>query len=132
MLRYWGEDPSVSRVGVRRGEAFEEVLPVTEALTHLLSAAEQQTPPLKDTAGDAGLGADHRVVSYWVSQAERGTRVEAVLPRVQAAWFRHVARLQSERDSKLRDLLLDEAKRDVGPLGIDSQKADAALRWPSP
>jgi hypothetical protein len=128
VLRYWGEDPSVSRVGVRRGEAFQEELPAAEALTHLLSAAEQKTPPLKDTAGDAGSGADHRVVSYWVYQAERGTRVEAVLPRVQAAWFRSVAQVQREEAGKLRELLLEQAKREVGPLGIDLQKADAALR----
>jgi hypothetical protein len=126
-VRYWGDDPTVYREGARAGAAFSEELSASEGVAYLLSQAAQETPPIKDNAGNAFFGYDDRVVAYWVYQAEQGHSVDAALPQVQAAWFRAVAHSR-EYSADVRKVLLDEAKRQSVVLRLDARKADAALR----
>lgn len=126
-IRYWGDDPSVYRVGIRAGAELNEQLPISEGLEYLLTQAEQQQRPIKDTASGAPMGADKRVVDYWLYHAQQGARIDSSLPRVQAAWFRFAEQAKKQPES-LRNLLLSQAREQVAPLKLDPKKAEAALR----
>ena len=112
-------------VGAKNGKAFEKELPFSSGLDYLLRQAEQQERPIKDTASGAFLGADERVVRYWLYHShyhqEEVKRVGHALPRVQASWFRFVERAHHQPEVQ-RKLLLDQAKEQVASLGIDPKK----------
>ncbi|HVK84682.1 MAG TPA: hypothetical protein VM513_11275 [Kofleriaceae bacterium] len=126
-IRYWSEDPSLTRVGARDGVGVDEAVPVIEGMTYLLAQAEQQESPIKDTAGGGPGDADSRVVDYWLYHHEAEPRIEQVLPRVQAAWFRYVQHANAD-DESVRTLVLEMAREQVAPLRLDRDAAEAALR----
>ena len=49
-VRYWGEQPSLYRVGVRAGVDFQETVPAAEGIAMLLNAAEGHQPGIEDTS----------------------------------------------------------------------------------
>lgn len=125
--RYWGDGKFVYAVGVRSGRDFQEELSLAEGIGYLLGQAECRPPSFQDGEGSAS-GDDERVVSYWLHHAQKRNRLDgALLPRVQAAWFRSIASAQ-RKPEKLRKLLLDQARKQVEPLAIDLVEAEAALQ----
>jgi hypothetical protein len=65
-IRYYGDGPSVYRVGVRDGVSFGRDLPVGESLDILASRAESRDDSMKDTAGSPFDEPNMRAVEYWV------------------------------------------------------------------
>jgi hypothetical protein len=65
-IRYYGDGPSVYRVGVCDGESFCEDLTVGESLDILASKAEARDDSMKDTAGSPFDEPNMRAVEYWV------------------------------------------------------------------
>ncbi len=119
-IRYFEDAPSVLRVGARAGVGFEEELAPPEGLRYLLGQADAP-------AGD-GFTENEHVVDYYVAHSAEDGSLAAQLPRVQAAWFRSVAIAQQQERKELRDLLLKDAAGAAKTLGIDPEKASAALR----
>jgi hypothetical protein len=126
-MRYWSEDPSVYRVGAHGGKGFSTALSDDDAIEYLLGQAERADEKLKDNASGAPLGPDQRVVDFFIYRLEQGYRLSSVLPRVQAAWFRAVARAHTQHDS-LKRILLEQAKEHAQQLEIEPQRAAKALR----
>jgi hypothetical protein len=143
-IRYWGEDPTVYRVGASNGEAFEETFSVPDGLGYLLAQAERDEPTILDTSGHP-TGAVDQLVDYWIYhhaadmvrydasddrvalRREALRALEDALPRVQAAWFRQVAAARAH-DADYRDAFLELAATQIDPLRLDPDKARAALR----
>jgi hypothetical protein len=124
--RIWAEEPSVYRVGARNGKAFSDTLGVTEGLDELLVRAERGQKSLIDTSSGMDHGPNRHVIDYWTYHVAQGQRLDAALPRVQAAWFRHVEEARRESED-IRTLLLEQARKDIPALKLDARKAEAAL-----
>jgi hypothetical protein len=134
--RYWGEDPSVYRVGVRNGRALDEQLSPGDGLEWLLSQA-QSAQRSKVTSGGLMQSADQHAVAYWLRYAKeaRGSeatplqlQLQGALPRVQAAWFRYVEWTRTKTPLSVRKILLEQARAQVSELKIDAARAERALQ----
>lgn len=126
VTRYWGDDPSVYRVGAKGGVAFHDELAPADGLDLLLTLAETDAASLVDSASGTS-GADERIVEYFVYHAKRGALSDDALPRVQAAWYRHVARIGGRTDREMRARLLDSARARIAPLKIERAKGEVAI-----
>jgi hypothetical protein len=129
VVRYWSDEPEVSKVGAKGGVSFARALPVAEGLEALLGEVEGTGPAIKDTA--SGLaGADETVVEYFAYHAARGEIVERMRTRVQAAWFRWAKEIAATTDDEMYKLSVEEALEAIDALGIDRAKAIDALKRP--
>jgi len=134
--RYYGEEPTVYRIGARGGKAFDQEMPIADGLALLLADAERGKTDVIDSSGGVRT-LDDRAIDYWIAKQQiirtekpdeqARAALAAALPRVQAAWFRNVAGMRAvEREYRL--LYIDSARDQIMPLQIDRTKALAALR----
>lgn len=115
-VAYFDEQPSVYRTGARHGVSFQDELPPADAIRYLLDLTDK-------TAPEERMMHDMAVIDYFI---EHQSELAAVLPRVQAAWFRYVE--MAKQDQELRELFLDDAREKVAALKIDRTRAAAMLR----
>ena len=76
VVRYYGDAPSVYRVGAHDGESVVDELGVAESVQVLLDHAERGDRSLVDTAGSPFDDPDLRVVAYWVHSVRLRTEEE--------------------------------------------------------